>query len=488
MHRVVFFFLAVLVAGCASSPRALRRPPDPPARFLSASPYPELKRQIDALLPDTLFPPSNAAIRIASLASGEILYDLNPGLTFNPASNQKLFTSAAALGVLGPGFLFTTRALIDTAAPPTIYLRGSGDPLLTTADIDSLAASIAAALPPDRTWTIAGDVSLFDEVQKGPGWTWDDEPDPTGMFISPLSLNGNAIEVRVTPGAQNGDSVQVRTDPPTKYVTVENTAVTTTDSSHSSIAISRKWREHTNTLTVAGYLRPEDSLRSEFVSVLGPEWYTLAVLREHLESRGIRCTGMLLDSIPPTALEIAGVSHGLDSVLTYMNRVSDNLSAENVVKTMAAERFGAPGTTERGVAIVTEYIAGLGVDTTRMVIADGSGVSRYNLTSAEAIVALLAAMARREDLFPIWHTTLPVAGVNGTLSRRQKGTPAEGNVRAKTGTLQGVSSLGGYVTDADGELLVFSLLMQHYPHTSRAYRQVQDSIAAFLAGLRRSGF
>lgn len=486
MQRIVPFILAVAIAGCASSPRLLQRPPEAPARFLSASPYPELKRQIDALLPDTLFPPSNAAIRIASLASGEILYDLNPGLTFNPASNQKLFTSAAALGTLGPGYTFTTRALIDTAFPPRIYVRGSGDPLLATSDIDSLASAIAAALPPGRTWTLAGDVFLFDDIQKGPGWTWDDEPDPTGMFISPLSLNGNAIEVLVRPGG--GDSVQVTTDPPTKYVTIESSAVTTTDSSRSSVQISRKWREHTNTLTVAGYLRPVDSLRSEFVSILGPEWYTLAVLREHLESRGIQCAGMVLDSVPPAAQEVARRSHRLDSVLTYMNRTSDNLSAENILKTMAAERFGPPGTTELGVALVTASMAGMGVDTTRIVIADGSGVSRYNLTSPEAVVALLAAMARQEALFPVWYNTLPVAGVNGTLSNRMKGTPAEANVRAKTGTLQGVSSLSGYVTDADGEQLVFSILMQHYPRASRAYRQVQDRIASFLAALRRSQF
>jgi D-alanyl-D-alanine carboxypeptidase/D-alanyl-D-alanine-endopeptidase (penicillin-binding protein 4) len=488
MQRVASFLLFVLIGGCAAPPRLLQRPPEPQARFLSASPYPGLKRQIDGFLPDTLFPPSNAAIRIASLRSGEILYDLNPRLTFHPASNQKLFTSAAAIGTLGPGYTFTTRALIDTASPPRIYVRGSGDPLLATADIDSLAATIAAALPPGLTWTLAGDVFLFDDVQKGPGWTWDDEPDPTVMFISPLSLNGNAIEVRVRPGRTNGDSVLVTTDPPTKYVTIESSAVTSVDSSHSSLQISRKWRERTNTLTVAGYLRPADTLRSEIVSILGPEWYTLAVLREHLESRGILCAGMVLDTVPPAAREVARFSHRLDSVLTYMNRVSDNLSAENILKTMAAERFGPPGTTDLGAEIVNAYLAGLGLDTTRVVIADGSGISRYDLTSAETIVALLVAMTHQQALYPLWYNTLPVAGVNGTLSHRMKGTPAESNVRAKTGTLQGLSSLSGYVTDADGEQLVFSILMQHYPRSARAYRQVQDRIASFLAELRRSQF
>jgi D-alanyl-D-alanine carboxypeptidase/D-alanyl-D-alanine-endopeptidase (penicillin-binding protein 4) len=487
--RSVLAVLAILfLAGCSSSPRMLHRPPEAASRIPSASAHPGLKSAIDALLPDTLFPPSNAAIRIASLTTGEILYDLNPGLTFTPASNQKLFTSAAALGILGPAYAFTTRAYIDTTFPPTIYLRGSGDPLLATAGLDSIASALVTVLPPGRSWMIAGDNSFFDDLARGPGWTWDDEPDPTGMFLSPLSLNGNAIEVRVRPGMRNGDTVKVTTDPDTRYVTIENSAVTATDSAHSSLEISRKWRERTNTLTVAGYLRPADTLRSEWLSILGPEWYTLTVLRERLESRGVKCAGLMLDTIPPAIRESASLTHRLDSVLAYMDRVSDNLSAENIIKAMSAERFGPPGTTERGTELVTAYIAGLGIDSTRFVIADGSGLSRYNLTSAGAIVTLLADMARREEVFPMWYQLFPVAGVSGTLSRRMRGTAAEGNVRAKTGTLQGLSSLSGYVTDADGEQLVFSILMAHYPGAARGYRQVQDRIAEFLANLRRSQY
>jgi D-alanyl-D-alanine carboxypeptidase/D-alanyl-D-alanine-endopeptidase (penicillin-binding protein 4) len=171
-----------------------------------------------------------------------------------------------------------------------------------------------------------------------------------------------------------------------------------------------------------------------------------------------------------------------------MNLESDNLSAENVLKTVAAEKSGLPGSAPAGASIMARFLAGLGVDTTRIVIADGSGLSRYNLTSAGAVVNLLFGMRSLERIFPSWYATLPVAGVSGTIATRMKGTPAQGNLRAKTGTLAGVSSLSGYVTMADGEQLAFSILMQHFPAGARRYRQVQDRIGAFLAELKRSGF
>jgi D-alanyl-D-alanine carboxypeptidase/D-alanyl-D-alanine-endopeptidase (penicillin-binding protein 4) len=206
--------LFILLAGCAPGISPQRAMHEPSVRIQSVSPYPGLKRALDAFLPDTLFPPSNAAIRIISLTEGETLYDLNGGLAFTPASNQKLFTSACALSELGPGYLFRTRVFMDTSTPPRIIIRGSGDPMLTTKDLDTLAAAIRSAVHLKTTWTVAGDLSMFDDLTRGSGWTWDDEPDPTAMFISPLSLNGNTVRVLVRPGKRPGDSARVEVDPP----------------------------------------------------------------------------------------------------------------------------------------------------------------------------------------------------------------------------------------------------------------------------------
>ena len=488
MKSLAVFALALWVAGCSAPLQSGRFAHREPSGLPSFSSHPQLKDQLDEILSDSLFPPSNAAIKIVSLKTGETLYDLNGGLCMTPASNMKLFTSAYVLSALGPSYRFSTRVFIDTSVLPRIILRGAGDPILSSADFDSLAAAIRAGVSSLPAWTLAGDASLFDDLQKGPGWAWDDEPDPSVMFISPLSLNGNAINISVLPGKAPGDSLQVTTDPPTSYVSVENTGVTKADADRHSLHVTRDWRTQSNTLRVSGEMRPGDTPLVTTLSVAGPEWYTLTVLREKLEAWGLHFTGIVLDTVPPGAGEIARCEHRLDTVLTYMNLNSDNLSAENLLKTAAAEKSGPPGSTESGVRLMRIFLAGLGIDTSRIVIADGSGISRYNLVSADAIIALLAGMHERVDLFPLWYRTLPIAGVSGTIAHRMRGTPAEGNLRAKTGTLNGVSTLSGYVTTADGDPLAFSILMEFFPSSEREYRQVQDRIGAYLAALRRGTY
>ena len=488
MRPLAVVFCALVAAGCAPALQPQHGAGEPAARIPSTSRYPHLQHAIDDCLPDSLFPPSNAAVRVVSLTRGEPLYDLNGALAFNPASNEKLFTSACALDVLGASHVFRTRVFADTASPPRIIIRGAGDPLLNTRNLDTLAAVLRATLPRESTWTVAGDLAFFDDLPRGPGWAWDDEPDPTAMFISPLSLNSNTVGVTVRPGGKTGDSARVEIDPPTSYVGLDNEAVTDTAGARSTIDVSRNWREHLNTITVKGKIPPQDTAETTTISVADPHWYALTVFREKLEAWGVRCSGLILDTVPHGAPEFGSCEHRLDSVLVFMNNESDNLSAENILKTIAAEKTGLPGSTAGGAGFVKLFLAAAGVDTTTIVIADGSGVSRYNLTTAGTITALLGAMKKRSDIFPAWYASLPVAGKSGTIARRMRGTPAEGNLRAKTGTLEGVSSLSGYVTTADGEELAFSILMQNYPSHAGAYRRVQDRIGELLAGVRRGEF
>jgi serine-type D-Ala-D-Ala carboxypeptidase/endopeptidase (penicillin-binding protein 4) len=480
--RLLIGLIAAFAAGCSTSPVTLDFPAPAAGRSGSYSPLPALREKIDQLLPDSLFPPSQAALLVVSLRTGETLYDLNSALTLTPASNQKLLTSAAALTVLGPSYQFTTSACIDTGLTPRIFISASGDPLLSAGDIDSLARAIARRLPAGRQWNIVGDVSIFDDLEKGRGWAWDDEPDPTAMPVSALSANGNTITVRALTGPRENDTLRVEAMPPTSYVSWNNQAITT-DSSVSTLRITRDWRERGNTILLTGALSRRDSVREETLGLAGGEWYALTLFKESLERQGIACGGLALDTLPRFLPAAAGIAHGLDSVVEYMNRVSDNLSAECLLKTLAVSRFGKPGTAASGANVVMQFLSTHAVDTAKIVIADGSGVSRYNLVSPRALVRILAAMDARRDLRDLWHSSLPLAGRHGSLSGRMKETPAAGNLAAKTGTLEGVSTLSGYVTTADGEPLAFSFMMEHFPARSRVYRQVQDRIGAFLAGL-----
>jgi PBP4 family serine-type D-alanyl-D-alanine carboxypeptidase len=333
------------------------------------------------------------------------------------------------------------------------------------------------------------DGSFFDDLVWGAGWTWDEEPAAYGMFISPITLNNNAIEVRVLPSATAGTPPQVVIEPPTSYVTLENSAVTVADSPMVRLHISRKWRERSNTITVAGQIKVGARGRTEQLSVWKPELYAGTVFAERLKAYGVEVGGAVTaDSITPGMIEFQRAVHGIDTVLTFMNKVSDNLSAECMLKTTAAEKTGLPGSAENGAYIVNAMLAGCGVDTNRNSVVDGSGLSRYDLTSTATIVRLLARMYRDSLCFPLLYHALPIAGVDGTIGSRMRGTPAAGNLRAKTGSLGAVSALSGYVQTADGEMLAFSILMQSFPGATRPYRVVQDAIGTILATLKRGEY
>ncbi len=478
---VLFWSFSAVLPGCSSSRQTVENRTTPPARQIpSISPSPEFKARIDQLLPDSLFPPSNIAMMVISLKDSQILYALNPDLLLMPASNEKLFTSAAALSVLGPKYRFLTRISVDTTDVPSIYIQGSGDPLLSTADLDSLAGAVSTMLPHDKAWLLGGDVSLFDDVPWGSGWMWDDEADPDGMAITPLSLNGNTVRIRIRGGDNPADTLQVIVEPETGYVTIDNRGTTAADTAGQPLQVTRRLTEQSNTIVIAGTLRPRDTA-SVRVSVREPAWYTLRVFSERLVKYGIRCTGMVLDTIPPTAQPLCTFSRTLDTVVTNMNRVSDNLSAECLLKAMGAVSRGAPGTAASGISAIKNFLAGQALDTTRMVIADGSGVSRYNLNTARRIAELLQAMYRDQGLFQIFYNSLAGPGEHGSLSRRMKGTTAEGNLRAKTGTLRGAAAFSGYVTAADGTMLAFSVIIQNFSGDLRSYRLVQDRIGVLLS-------
>jgi serine-type D-Ala-D-Ala carboxypeptidase/endopeptidase (penicillin-binding protein 4) len=446
-----------------------------------------LKAKIDSLVPDSLFPPAHVGIKVISLKTKEVLYELNSHSLFNPASNQKLYTSATALSRLGETFQLATVVSIDTSSN-TIFIKGYGDAVFSTENLDSLAKLVRKKLPSGKTWRVAGDVSYFDTEFWGYGWNWDDEPESYAMFLTPLILNGNAIKLIAKPGAKIGDNVVASTEPPTSFVSIENRGRTVRDSIATPFKLSRKWRERSNVLTVEGDMRLRDTTGDNYdLSLWQPERYTTHVFAELLRKQGIIVFETGIDTVTPRAFEVARFSHPLDSVVTYLNKVSDNLSAESLLKILAAEKKAKPGSAEVGATVVKEFLSESGIDTTRLRIVDGSGLSRMDLTSPAATVKLLETMYDSPH-FKAYHHSLPIAGVDGTVRGRMKRTAAENNLRAKTGTLTAVTALSGYVQSADGEWLAFSIMMTNYTYEARVYRRVQDRIGVYLSKLRRQDF
>jgi D-alanyl-D-alanine carboxypeptidase/D-alanyl-D-alanine-endopeptidase (penicillin-binding protein 4) len=454
---------------------------------LSTSPYPTIKAKIDSLIPDSLFPPAHVGIRIVSLKNSETLYELNPHSLFNPASNQKLFTSAAALARLGEAFPLSTVAAVDTSTR-TIFIKGYGDGVFSAENLDSLARLVSERMPRGGTWRVVGDDSYFDKEYWGYGWNWDDEPEAYQMFLTSLILNGNTIKLIAKPGKNIGEKLIATTEPATNFVAIENAGITVLDSVATPVKLSRKWRDRLNVLTVEGEMRLTDTTAEEYdLSVWQPERYTTHVFAELLRKHGVIVYETAMDTMTSSAYEVARISHSLDSVVTYLNKVSDNLSAETLLKVLAAEKKANPGIADAGVSVVKEFLAENEIDTTTIRIVDGSGLSRMNLTSPAVTVQLLDAMYHSPH-FSAFYKSLPIAGTDGTIRGRFRRTTAESNLRAKTGTLASVTALSGYVQTTDGEWLAFSMMMMNYTKPARAYRTVQDRIGVFLSQLQRESF
>lgn len=452
-----------------------------PLTSLSISRYPSLKALLDSLIPDYLFPPGHIGVMIISLTRNETLYELNAHALFNPASGEKLITAAAALTRLGGNFALRTVVYVNPSSH-TIYLKGFGDPLFRTGDADSLAQRVRLMLSPGEPWRVVGDATYFDDEYWGYGWNWNDEPEAYQMFITPLILNSNAITLFARPGRKVGDPLIVRTEPVTSFVTIENNGRTTARGVGMRVKLSRKWRERLNVLTVEGEMMRRQREDSTQLSLWQPERYATHVFAERLQRWGLTVAETGIDTVPPAAVEIARCAHTVDSVVVFLNKESDNLSGEALIKVLGAELKGIPGTARAGATVIKEYLAELGLDTLWLRIADGSGLSRHNLVSPAILVRVLQHMYTSPH-FTSFYNSLPVAGVDGTIRRRMRNTTAHGNVRAKTGTLSGVSSLSGYAQTADGEWLAFSIMTMNYPTEARVYRRVQDEIAVVLSNL-----
>jgi serine-type D-Ala-D-Ala carboxypeptidase/endopeptidase (penicillin-binding protein 4) len=447
----------------------------------SKSTVPGLQREIDHILARELLPVTNVGIKVVSLKKGDTLYEFNPQLLLVPASTQKVFTAAAALALLGPNREVATTVALD-AARETIYLKGCGDSMVSGADLAALAGAAARAMDRGRMYTLAADLSCFDDLYRGSGWMWDDDE----FLISPLSVNQNGVSVQVWPGSRPGTPARLSAEPATSYFTLENLARTGSAREPESIKAARRPGERDNVVTISGVIPLGSGPVEKHASIWRPELMALTLFRDALHAQGIKVAGLTTAPTPAGASVLARTTRRVGELVRFGLKTSDNLTGESLLKLLGRDSTGQPGSAQAGNVAVRSYLARQGVATDQIVLADGSGVSRYNLTSAEVFTQTLQAIYRDRELYRIFYDSLPIAGKDGTLKSRMKGGPAEGNLRGKTGNMSGVSALTGYATSADGEPLAFAMIMQNFPVSGRHAREIQDRIAALLCGLRRA--
>ncbi|MFV0128476.1 D-alanyl-D-alanine carboxypeptidase/D-alanyl-D-alanine-endopeptidase [Streptomyces sp. HMX112] len=453
-----------------------------------------LKGAIDTILADPRLEGGAVSVTVADAATGEPLYQRHSGDRLMPASNTKLATSAAAMALLGPEHRFRTEVLSTGrqrggVLHGDLYLRGSGDPTTLARDYQALAARVAAAGIRRVTGRLVADDTRFDTQRLGRSWAADDESSYYSAQISPLTLapdtdyDAGTVVVEAAPGPRAGAAPRVTLTPRTDYVRIDNRAITVPAGRPGTLSVER---EHgTNTITVTGGIPLGASATKEWVTVWEPTGYAAAVFADALAARGVRVAGPTRLGVPTPATAKVLAAHSsmpLKELMHPFMKLSNNAHAEALTKAIG-HRASGRGTWSAGLAAIEAYLREEGVRTATVRQADGSGLSRMNLFPAEQLARLLLAV-QDAPWYADWYASLPVAcapdrAVGGTLRTRMCGTPAALNTHAKTGSLTGASALSGYVTDAGGRRLVYSVVLNNY--LAPSVKSVEDAIVVTLA-------
>lgn len=450
-----------------------------------------LKSSIDKIVSDPFFEQTTIAIDIFDLTDSVALFKHNEKLLLRPASNMKILTSIAGLINLGEYYefktdLYHTGIIDDETLFGDLYVVGGFDPDFTTDDLDSLVSVIQSLGIKEINGGIFADISTKDSLFWGKGWMWDDDPDPTAPYLSALNINDNCIEVLVE-GTDVNSPAKVSLIPQTNFVKVINNTKTVPSNSVDNFEITRDWVNGSNTILVDGEVRKvsvlDSSANTQKLNLLYPEKYFLTLFKEHLENEGINVESDVdIKSVKENSVYLTSIKRNIDTVLANVNKESDNLNAEMLIYAIAHKDSGAPASADNGLAAIKRLIDTLGLNSDNYSIADGSGASHYNLLSAGLLLEALKFMYYdRKDLFDLFYNSLAISGVDGTLERRMKKTSAEGYIYAKTGTLNGVSNLTGFVTSKGGHLIAFSILIQNFVEQYSTARRFQDMICVLLA-------
>jgi D-alanyl-D-alanine carboxypeptidase/D-alanyl-D-alanine-endopeptidase (penicillin-binding protein 4) len=455
-----------------------------------AEPPTALSAALDDLTLNGPLAEARIGVCVISLDSGATLYARGADLLLNPASNVKLFTAAAALARLGPEHRFDTEVSTDAASAGlpggvarTLYLRGKGDPSLVTERVHALAADLLH-LGLRRVGDLTLDDGWFDAVRVGPGF---DQEGGDKAYLAPagaLSLNYNTVAVHVGPGERAGAPGRVELEPDSAYFEIVNRTTTVGPRAARRLVISSTplpgGRQR---IVVEGRLPYRGRTSATWRRIDDPPRYLGETLRRVLEQHGVRVTGRVrLGAVPADArlLHVAE-SESLGEVVRRLQKTSNNFIAEQLVKAMGAAAAGPPGTWASGVGAVEGFLAEAGIPRGAYVMKNGSGLNDANRFSARQTVQLLATMWRRFPVSAEFLAALPVAGRDGTIRTRMEGTDAVGQVRAKTGTLDGVVALSGYVETAAHEHLAFAVLVNDHGGRGGAVTTRIDQLATLLA-------
>jgi D-alanyl-D-alanine carboxypeptidase/D-alanyl-D-alanine-endopeptidase (penicillin-binding protein 4) len=491
---------------------------------LEAAKRKPLPARIAAILADPELARGFWGIEITSLSTGKVLYSQNWDKLFTPASNTKLFTTSAALALIGPDYRFRTSVestgFLDKHGRLNgdLVLMGRGDPNLSGRELpydlrtqrndhpikvlEDLADSLVQKGVKYVDGDLVADDSYFAFERYGEGWSQDDLVWGDGAPVSALTINDNVVFVNILPADRAGERAFVSIVPFADYYHVDNRIITTPAGTARRIFFNRE--PGSTALTLWGEMPVDDQGANQALAIEDPAAFASELFRRLLEKRGITLYGsdrthhtelarLSTFSVTATAEARGGGSDPSRPVLPdqnvvlasyeskpliedirVINKVSQNLHAEILLRLLGREQ-GNSATVESGLEVVRGFLTKAGVRADEYVFYDGSGLSRQNLVTPRAVVALLE-YASKQPWGKAFRSTLPVAGIDGSLADRLKGTVAQGRVSGKTGSLGGVKTLSGYATTHHGDEIAFSILSNNLNIPARKVTDAIDAI------------
>jgi len=487
-----------IITGATPTPTPNQKcPPGVDCNLLKVSPTPvpgvqsgqtifDLQAKIRASMARPELRRGSIGVKVVSLDTGKIVFEENAEKYFMPASNMKSFAIATAMEKLSPNFRFITSVFANSQPDASgtikgdLTIYGRGDVSFSTAfydsdyykGLDNLADRIVQAGVKRVEGNLVGDESYFTGSPIPTGWEWDDLQWYYGAEVSALPLNDNALDLTVKPGSV-GAPCTVNLLPFNSVVRIINTCRTTAAGLKNTLAIKKGLDQ--NVLEISGTLPVGDEGFYKPVTVSHPAELFVALLKQRLEQKGVAVTGQprVVGTKEKAALAAASQlapvqitqleSPPFSLIAAKTMKPSQNLYTETILWALGEQlgnKTNSQATSaERGIAVVRNFLNELGVPPDGIIQYDGSGLSRHNLVTPAALVTVYSYMAKQSRYANAWLDSLTIGGVDGTLASRFRGAKTKGNVRGKTGTIDQVSALSGYVTTSAGEKLVFSIIV-----------------------------
>ena len=430
---------------------------------------------------NTLPNSTKTSVYIVDATTGDKIFQKNTNQSMIPASNTKLFTTAAALYLMGPKYEFTTKILTNNPVvnegelQGDLFIKGFGHSTFDFHDFDSLISLITSTGIKSIKGNIIADDSYFDKLYTRDDWIMDERANVKLPPVSALVVNQNQLVVSLKASEKHGSKLRYSIKPECSFINVDIKAKVTRSRSYPRISSS--FNDNGMNIKVSGGLRKRRTPIRYAVNIDNPPKFFALYLKEQLQKNGIRVLGNAeVGTSPDLATEIASVGIALDSLIAIINKNSNNYLAECLFKSLGAFYSGEEGNSFYATQAVLSAFEDEYVIDDETAVVDGSGISRFNTITTGSVGRLLLKMFKHNLLYEDFYRSLAISGIDGTLKDRRINNFINGNFHGKTGTLNGVTALSGYLTAKDNHTYIVSIIMEYKAKGSNYHKGIEDKI------------